>query len=204
LLADFFQQKRVQQRLSSVPLREDALRTADRHFENLPGYPWPSHYIQDLPSLAGLRLHYLDEGLADSSKLYLCLHPVPGWSYKLRHLIQGWLEEGARVLVPDLIGFGKSDKPKREDFHSLSLHARYLQELLDRLDASDVLLFAPPSAQTLAAKLADCASARVSGVRSLVLDPDQHDAREHIALDAPFPDAGHRAAERAFAAEKFN
>jgi tRNA(adenine34) deaminase len=204
LLADFFQQKRVQQRLSSVPLREDALRTADRHFESLPGYPWQPHYIQDLPSLAGLRLHYLDEGPADSLKLYLCLHPIPGWSHTLRHPIQGWLEEGARVLVPDLIGFGKSDKPKREDFHSLSLHARCLQELLERLDARGVVLFAPPSVQTLAVKLADCASARVSGVRPLVIDSVQPDGLEQIAMGAPFPDAGHRAAERAFAAEKFN
>ncbi|MEY3428787.1 MAG: Haloalkane dehalogenase, partial [Pseudomonadota bacterium] len=80
LLQEFFKPKRV----NLQPLREDALRPQDEWFEDLIDYPWRAHYISDLPSLNGLRLHYLDEG-ADTNNpdqlTYLCLHGNPAWSY---------------------------------------------------------------------------------------------------------------------------
>ncbi|HTH77605.1 MAG TPA: tRNA adenosine(34) deaminase TadA, partial [Ramlibacter sp.] len=66
LLADFFKERRMADRAQSQPLRDDAVRTPDDRFANLPGYPWAPHYIADLPSLAGLRMHYLDEDPPDS------------------------------------------------------------------------------------------------------------------------------------------
>src|SRR5207245_2901604 len=62
LLAQFFRERRTEDRAEGQPLRDDAVRTPDDRFENLPGYPWKANYVNDLPSLAGLRMHYLDEG----------------------------------------------------------------------------------------------------------------------------------------------
>lgn len=204
LLADFFQQRRMQQRQLAAPLREDALRTAEQHFAQLPHYPWTPHYLNALPGLSGLRLHYLDEGRADAAMVYLCLHPVPGWSYSLRHLIPQWVEQGVRVLVPDLIGFGKSDKPKRQDVHSLHFHVQYLQEWLAHLKVPPVVLWVPVPMEPLGAMLAEQASGLVARVETLALDPPPGDETSRVALDAPYPDAGHRSAERAFADPRFH
>ena len=199
LLAQFFQQRRAQQRQTAEPLREDALRTPARCFENLPGYDWQSHYVSDLPALAGLRMHYLDEGPMDAADVLLCLHPVPGWSYHFRHAMDVWVEKGLRVLAPDLIGFGKSDKPKRENIHSPEFHARYLWELLERLELKSITLVADP-ADPLAQLLLAGASQRIQSLQSDFPVPEQDPAQQAAAFDAPFPDVGHRAGERAFAA----
>jgi tRNA(adenine34) deaminase len=90
------------------------LRTPDDRFVGLPGYPWTPRYTTDLPELGGLRLHYLDEGPRDAPVTWLCLHGNPAWSYLYRKMIPVWLAAGHRVVAPDLIGFGKSDKPKTE------------------------------------------------------------------------------------------
>ena len=146
LLQEFFRPRRTQKREAAKmnhPLREDALRTSDAAFEKLPDYPWQPHYISDLPSLAGLRMHYLDEpaspGRADGLT-YLCLHGNPAWSYLYRRMIPLFLQAGHRVVAPDLIGFGKSDKPKKESFHSFSLHRQILLEFIERLDLQSVVL----------------------------------------------------------------
>jgi tRNA(adenine34) deaminase len=76
LLRGFFQPRRV----NPSPLRDDALRTPDAAFEHLPDYPWPPHYVSDLPALGGWRLHHLDEGPPDAPLTWLCLHGNPGWS----------------------------------------------------------------------------------------------------------------------------
>jgi tRNA(adenine34) deaminase len=157
-LQAFFKDKRAQQRQDAAPLREDALRTPEHCFGALVDYPWAPHYVSDLPSLAGLRLHYLDLGRADSPQVYLFLHPIPGWSFSWRAQIAVWLEQGVRVVAPDLIGFGKSDKPKRADFHQPDWHLRCLQELLERLDLRNLVVLLPdathPLLQGLAAAVA--------------------------------------------------
>jgi tRNA(adenine34) deaminase len=140
LLQEFFQDKRSESRAISQPVREDALRTPDACFGNLPGYPWAPHYLNDLPALAGLRLHYLDEGPRDAKLTYLCLHGNPTWSYLYRKMIPVFLAAGQRVVAPDLIGFGKSDKPKKEGAHSFSWHREVLLEFVQRLDLKNIVL----------------------------------------------------------------
>ncbi len=145
LLQDFFRQRRAHKREETKmthPLREDALRTPDAAFDKLPGYAWQAHYVSDLPALAGLRMHYLDEpGSAPTGQpTYLCLHGNPAWSYLYRQMIPFFLQAGHRVVAPDLIGFGKSDKPKKESFHTFSAHRQILLELVERLDLQNVVL----------------------------------------------------------------
>ena len=140
LLQDFFQRKREAQRRLSQPVREDAVRTPDACFVDLPAYPWAPHYLSDLPALAGLRLHYLDEGPHDAPMTWLCLHGNPSWSYLYRKMVPVFLAAGHRVVAPDLIGFGRSDKPKRESAHSFSWHRQVLLEFVERLDLSNIVL----------------------------------------------------------------
>lgn len=148
LLQDFFRLRRADHKTASGqrhPLREDALRTPDSAFENLPAYPWPGHYISDLPALAGLRMHYLDEANRveeGSGKFltYLCLHGNPAWSYLYRKMMMPLLLSGHRVVVPDLVGFGKSDKPKKDSFHTFAVHRQILFELVERMDLQNIVL----------------------------------------------------------------
>jgi tRNA(adenine34) deaminase len=140
LLTAFFAARRQQARLANTPLREDALRPAAERFEALPGYPWAPHFVHHLPSLAGLRMHYLDEGPADAPLTWLCLHGNPAWSYLYRKMIPVFLAAGHRVIAPDLIGFGKSDKPKRESAHSFTWHRQVLLEFVEYLDLRHVAL----------------------------------------------------------------
>lgn len=139
LLSDFFRSRRLEARAATEPLRDDALRTPDERFAGVPDYPWQPHYMSDLPSLGGLRLHYLDEGPAEAPRTWLCLHGNPGWSYLYRKMIPVFLGAGDRVVAPDLIGFGKSDKPKKEAAHRFSWHREVLLEFVERLDLRQVV-----------------------------------------------------------------
>lgn len=144
LLQGFFRQRRADKREEARlahPLRDDALRTPDAVFDDLPGYPWQPRYVSDLPALGGLRLHYLDEGEGGEGGLtWLCLHGNPAWSYLYRKMIPMLLEAGHRVVAPDLVGFGKSDKPKKDGFHTFSVHRQILLELVERLELKNVVL----------------------------------------------------------------
>ncbi|MCY7319494.1 MAG: tRNA adenosine(34) deaminase TadA [Ramlibacter sp.] len=140
LMEQFFQTRRQESRALQQPLRDDAVSTPDARFEALPGYPWAPHYLQDLPSLDGWRMHYLDEGPRDAPRTWVCLHGNPAWSYLYRKMIPAFLEAGDRVLAPDLIGFGKSDKPKKESVHAFSWHRQVLLEWIERLDLKDIVL----------------------------------------------------------------
>ena len=188
LLQDFFQQRRDEQRKETKmnhPLRDDALRTPDQAFAGLPGYPWPPNYLSDLPSLAGLRMHYLDEGAsplcpfdmlqigqaqdgpgaARTDQLtYLCLHGNPAWSYLYRKMIPHFLQAGHRVVAPDLIGFGKSDKPKKDSFHSFTGHRQNLLELVERLDLRNIVLVVQDWGGLLGLTLPMAAPQRYSGL----------------------------------------
>lgn len=148
LLQDFFRQRRASQREAARqrhPLRDDALRTPETAFEGLPGYPWPSHYFSDLPALAGLRMHYLDESgsrkeAGTTARTFLCLHDGMGWSYQYHRVMAALLQAGHRVIAPDMIGFGKSDKPKKEPFHTITRHRQILLEFVEKLDLTNVVL----------------------------------------------------------------
>ena len=139
LLQQFFKPKRM----NTNPLREDALRPQDEWFEGLPDYSWRANYLSDLPALNGLRMHYLDEA-KDPNKndqlTYLCLHGNPAWSYLYRKMIPTFVAAGHRVVAPDLIGFGKSDKLKKANQHSFDFHRNVLLAFIERLNLERVVL----------------------------------------------------------------
>ena len=116
------------------------VRTPDERFANLPGYSWAPNYVDDLPSLGGLRLHYLDEGPRDAPVTWLCLHGNPAWSYLYRRMIPIFAAAGHRVVAPDLPGFGRSDKPTDVARHTFDWHRRVLLEFVERLDLQHVNL----------------------------------------------------------------
>jgi haloalkane dehalogenase len=93
----------------------DFLRTPEERFQNLPDYPFVPHYVDVDDGQGGtLRMHYVDEGVGE---IVLCLHGQPSWSYLYRKMIPLLVGAGCRVIAPDLIGFGKSDKPtNRSDY----------------------------------------------------------------------------------------
>lgn len=232
LLTGFFRARRQEVRLSAQPLREDALRTPEARFAGLPDYPWPPKYISDLPALDGLRLHYLDEGPAGAPLTWLCLHGNPAWSYLYRKMIPVFLEAGHSVVAPDLVGFGKSDKPKRDGAHSFEWHRQVLLEFVERLHLTNVVLVVQDWGGLLGLTLPMAAPERYRGllvmnttlgtgdrglspgfqawrdmcrknpeysIERLFARGNPHlSAQECAAYAAPFPDAGHRAALRAF------
>ena len=103
-------------------LNENVLRTPDENFAELPGYDYQPHYLDDLPGFEGVRVHYLDEGPADASSIVLCLHGQPTWSYLYRKMVPVFVAAGQRVIAPDLIGFGRSDKPEDDAIYTFSRH----------------------------------------------------------------------------------
>ena len=118
----------------------DALRTPDSRFEKLAGYPFAPRYLDvaahDTPSL---RMHYVDEGPTDGPPVVL-LHGEPTWSYLYRTMIPPLADAGHRVLAPDLIGFGRSDKPTRIEDYTYLRHVEWLTSWFDSLDLHDVTL----------------------------------------------------------------
>lgn len=116
------------------------LRTPDSHFENLSGYDFAPHYA-DVTADDGtaMRLHYLDEGPRDGA-IILCMHGQPSWSYLYRKMIPLLVDSGFRVIAPDLIGFGKSDKPSDIDDYSYQSHVDWMNQWFRALDISDVTL----------------------------------------------------------------
>lgn len=117
----------------------DVVRTPDARFADLPGFPWPARYAEDLPGHEGLRMAYVDEGPADAP-VVLCLHGEPTWGYLYRKMIPVFLDAGLRVVVPDFLGFGRSDKPVDDAAYSFDLHRGSLLALVDRLGLQDVTL----------------------------------------------------------------
>jgi haloalkane dehalogenase len=114
----------------------ELLRTPDDRFENLPDYPFKPNYLTiiDRSENVGIRVHYIDEG-APASQTVLMLHGEPSWSFLYRKMVTPFVQAGYRVVVPDLPGFGKSDKPaKRSDYS----YARYVQWMFDWLRAMDL------------------------------------------------------------------
>ena len=118
----------------------EALRTPDECFAGLPDYGFAPHYVDDLPGHAGLRVHYLDEGPRDAEVTALCLHGQPTWSYLYRKMIPVFASAGVRVVAPDLLGFGRSDKPVEEGVYSVAFHRGMLMALIERLDLSNIML----------------------------------------------------------------
>src|SRR3954464_14763822 len=116
------------------------LRTPESRFADLPGYDFAPRYLEVADEhLGSLRLHYLDEG--DPAGLpILLLHGEPTWSYMFRRTVPALASAGMRVVVPDLIGFGKSDKPSELDDYSFESHVRWLSDFVDEVGLRDAVL----------------------------------------------------------------
>lgn len=115
------------------------VRTPDSRFTGLADYPFEPRYTEVAQQAITLRMHYVDEGPATVSPV-LMLHGEPSWSYLYRHMIPPVVSAGHRVVAPDLIGFGKSDKLTRIDDYSYARHLGWLTQFLDRLELRDICL----------------------------------------------------------------
>lgn len=113
----------------------DVLRTADERFQGLPGYPFEPHYV----FVDGLRIQYVDEGPRGAAPV-LMLHGEPSWSFLYRKMIPVVAGAGHRVIAPDLVGFGRSDKPARREDHTYQRHVDWLAAVLEALDLTDITL----------------------------------------------------------------
>ncbi len=113
-----------------------ALRTPDDRFENLPDYDFEPQYLE----IDDLRMHYVDEGPRDGN-VVLLLHGEPSWSYLYRHMIPPLRDAGFRVIAPDLIGFGKSDKPVEKSDYSYAGHVAWMKSFIEALELQEITLF---------------------------------------------------------------
>jgi haloalkane dehalogenase len=117
------------------------LRTPDERFENLPGYSFAPHYLEVDDTEGGhLRIHYVDEGPENAAPIVL-FHGEPTWSYLYRKMIPVLVKAGFRVLAPDLVGFGKSDKPTEKNDYSVERHITYMRAWMQQLDLQNVTFF---------------------------------------------------------------
>ncbi len=122
------------------------LRTPEARFEGLPDFPFEPYYVEvasgdaDPDGESLIRVHHLDEGPADG-QVVLLMHGEPSWCFLYRHMIGELASAGYRCIAPDLVGFGRSDKPASRSDYSYSRHVEWMREaLFDRLDLADVTL----------------------------------------------------------------
>ncbi len=158
------------------------LRTPDERFENLSGYAFEPNYTEIPDSEAGtLRIHHVDEGPRDG-EIILCLHGQPTWSYLYRKMIPVFVDAGFRVVAPDFVGFGRSDKPTETDDYTYARHVQWMTAWLEALDLQDVNLFCQDWGGLI-------------GLRLLAASPERF-ARA-VAANTGLPDGGGLPAEAA-------
>jgi haloalkane dehalogenase len=113
----------------------EILRTPDERFLNLPGYPFHPHYVE----ADGQRIHYVDEGLRNAAPV-LMLHGEPSWSYLYRKMIPVLVSAGLRAVAPDLVGFGRSDKPAKREDYTYERHVNWTARFIQKLDLRGITL----------------------------------------------------------------
>ena len=118
----------------------DAVRTPDARFENLPDWDFAPNYVEDLAGYGGLRVHYVDEGPKDADRVFLCLHGQPSWAFLYRKMIPEFTASGARVIAPDWLGFGRSDKPTGDDVYTYNFHRDMMIAFIKQLDLKNITL----------------------------------------------------------------
>ncbi|MGE8320276.1 MAG: tRNA adenosine(34) deaminase TadA [Comamonas sp.] len=221
-LADFFAQRRSEQRAAAHPLRDDALRTPESCLAPDAGSTWYS----DLPALQGLRLHVWDSAAQQapaSPRTWLLLHGSPAHGALYRRLAPLLAAQGDRVLVPDWLGFGRSDKPKKEGVLTDARHLAVIEELLDRLgvarshtvvaahgDAARLALALQPERLWLINPALAASTACREWLAGMARKPqwdiaaslpaDGALAEDFAQWQAQFPDKGYRAGLRAWVA----
>ena len=205
-----------------------AFRTSDERFTGLSGWGYAPHWFE--PVAEGLRMAVVDEGPRDAAVTALCLHGNPTWGYLYRHMLPVLRDAGLRVVVPDLIGFGRSDKPADESWHRFDIHRQSLLNLIDALSLQNVMLVCqdwggifgltlPMARPEVFTRLLVMNTSLATGVLTegfrqwraysnsqpdLAVGklirrgkPEMGEA-EAAGYDAPFPDASHKTALRAF------
>jgi haloalkane dehalogenase len=154
-------------------------RTPDEQFAALPDWPFQPHYVTISD---GLRVHYVDEGPKDRETV-LMLHGEPTWSYLYRHMIGPVAHAGYRVLAPDLIGFGRSDKPLSKSDHSYAQQVAWMREWVEALDLRNILLVCQDWGSLIGLRLLAEMPERFSGVAlSNSGLPEGQDAPKAFAL----------------------
>ncbi|MBI2701209.1 MAG: alpha/beta hydrolase [Mycobacterium sp.] len=111
------------------PTTPEVFRTPDARFTDLPGYGFAPNYSE----VDGLRMHYLDEGPRDGTPV-VCFHGEPSWAYLYRKMLPPLVAAGLRVIVPDLVGFGRSDKPTDRRWYTFDRHSELIGAVLNGLD----------------------------------------------------------------------
>ena len=112
------------------------LRTPNERFENIPDFPFQPHYIE----IDNIRIHYVDEGSNDE-EVILLMHGEPSWSFLYRHMIPPLVKAGFRCVAPDLVGFGRSDKPTEQSDHTYAKHVEWMTKWMESLDLQNITLF---------------------------------------------------------------
>ncbi len=112
------------------------LRTPDERFENLPDFPFEPHYVE----VDEIRIHYLNEG-PNSEEIVLLMHGEPSWSFLYRYMIPILVKAGYKTLAPDLVGFGRSDKPTEQNDHTYLKHVEWITKWVKILDLQNITLF---------------------------------------------------------------
>ena len=143
----------------------EILRTPEERFAGLPDYPFEPHYAE-IPDGEGgtLRVHYLDEGPAEVAPILL-LHGEPSWSYLYRHMIPPLVAAGHRVVVPDQVGFGRSDKPADMSDYTYASHIAWMSSLVfDHLDLSDITFFGQDWGGLIGLRLVTAEPDRFAGI----------------------------------------
>lgn len=140
------------------------LRTPDERFANLEGYPFAPHYaeVTDADGTT-MRMHYVDEGPRDAAPILL-LHGEPSWSYLYRKIITDLVGRGHRVVAPDLIGFGRSDKPDARSDYTYERHVDWTRQWLHGLDLQGVVLFCQDWGGLIGLRLVAAEPERFAGV----------------------------------------
>ena len=117
------------------------LRTPDSQFEDLPDYDFTPQYINVAdPDLGDIRVHFIDVGPADGQTVIM-MHGEPSWSFLYRKMTKRVSDAGMRVIAPDLVGFGRSDKPSETSDYSYSKHVSWMSEWFERINVKDAVLF---------------------------------------------------------------
>lgn len=163
----------------------EVVRTPEDRFSDLPGYPFEPHYV-DIPDGDGgtLRVHHVDEG-DPGAPVVLLLHGEPSWSYLYRHMIPVLVDAGLRAVAPDLVGFGRSDKPSQRGDYTYSRHVRWLTaHVLDGLGLRDITLVAQDWGGLLGLRLVAAHPgrfARVVAANTFLPTGDQHPGEAFLA-----------------------
>jgi pimeloyl-ACP methyl ester carboxylesterase len=118
----------------------EAVRTPEEKFKSISKFPYKPLYIEDLNGFEGLRMHYIDEGPKESEEVFLCLHGEPTWAYLYRKMIPVFLKAGYRVVAPDFFGFGRSDKPVKDEVYTYDFHRHFLIEFIKYLDLRNITM----------------------------------------------------------------